>query len=355
MTRATVAERPSGKQNGRFSSSVGVVRPRAETLVRPASLLFLDLPGMPIDVACSACGKKYRVPDNLAGKAAKCQACGAMMRIGGGASGSGAAPALAAPGRPAAAPQRPAAPRPAAAQPDPFGLGALGSAEDPFGSAPLPPGFDPLGAPVVQDFGFAQPLGEAEPTGPAMPTSQYSENPVVAEQRRLAEEAKRRWGGASDNPYMREAEAALGGPVKGKPGGKKGAAADDDPHSSYDGIVQVINVVCFVLGAGAIIAAAISPGVGFVAGIIVYGAAFVASSVGGIWALVLAFIISARENAIWKGILYLLCGIYQLIFWFQNWREMKTPVNLILGSIVTAVLAAVAFVIAGMRAAGEAQ
>ncbi len=316
---------------------------------------------MPIDVACSACGKKYRVPDNLAGKAAKCQACGAMMRIGGGAAPAGNSPASAPAGRPAAAaqrpaPQRPAAPRPAAAQPDPFGLGALGGAEDPFGSAaPLPPGFDPLGAPVVQDFGFAQPLGEAEPTGPVMPTSQYSENPVVAEQRRLAEEAKRRWGGASDNPYMREAEAALGGPAKGKAPGKKGAGAEDDSHSSYDGIVQVVNAVCFVLGAGAIIAAAISPGVGTIAGFIVYGFAGLASTVGGIWALVLAFIISARENAIWKGILYLICGIYQIIFWFQNWREMKTPVNLILGSVVTAILAVVAFVVAGLRASGETQ
>jgi hypothetical protein len=36
---------------------------------------------MPISVTCTGCQKKYQVPDKLAGRAAKCQACGATLSI----------------------------------------------------------------------------------------------------------------------------------------------------------------------------------------------------------------------------------------------------------------------------------
>ena len=69
---------------------------------------------MPIDFACSECGKKYRVKDELAGKTAKCSQCNGRIQIPAAAAQPNAA---ARPASPGSAPAKPAPPKPAAPQP----------------------------------------------------------------------------------------------------------------------------------------------------------------------------------------------------------------------------------------------
>ncbi|MFN3166738.1 MAG: hypothetical protein ACE37H_06705 [Phycisphaeraceae bacterium] len=93
-----------------------------------------------IHATCPSCGKQYDLPDQAAGKKAKCKACGAVMPI------------------PAAKASKPAKPKKQSRAPrddDPLGLGgppdkSKGDLSSLYGSA----GGDPVAAPTAEPAGF---------------------------------------------------------------------------------------------------------------------------------------------------------------------------------------------------------
>ncbi|MCA9105500.1 MAG: hypothetical protein KDA83_08750 [Planctomycetales bacterium] len=314
---------------------------------------------MPIDVSCSSCQKKYRVPDTLGGKTAKCQQCGALMSIPaavGAAAPSTAKPRQAAAGaqaRPAAKPAAQPAPQPA---PEPFGLKPLPVAENLFvGAVAGGRGPDPLGEPLVTDYGFQDPddlfdLGSTpsvESDGAA-----YSENPVIAEQRRLEAERRKKWGGASDNPYMKAAEEEVGLRTKTKKGKYDDEDEQNDRYSHFDGIVNLTGAVVASASAMAIIMGIFVPLVGLVMGIGLVALSSLIGMAGYIWSVVMVFVHHKDDPS--KGIMYLFVPFYNLYYWWNYWYVVRSPVRMILIANIANMLAGVAWTVAIMSAAARA-
>ena len=289
---------------------------------------------MPIDFACSSCGKKYRVADAMAGKSVRCQGCSAVVKVPAGATAS-------VPAKTAAK----GAPAKISSADDPFGLGSLGGKEDLFAGAGAPRGGDPLGDPLVEDYGFASVEEQANPVAAEETKRRFAENPVLVEQRKAEEERRRRWAAASENPYMREAEAAISG-------------KSVDPLSKGDGdggastnVVLLLMVI--LLGAASIGTAIGVPDTGFWISLIGMVLCGIIGGIAEIWGIILAFQTSSKE--IWKPVLYLLLPPYRLIYWVQNWSVMNGVVMLVIIGFVGSVLCSIGFMIVVVQKVAEEQ
>lgn len=339
---------------------------------------------MPIDVSCSSCDKKYRVPDSVGGKTVKCQQCGALMNVPAVASAPASAPAVSAaataPSKPAAskpaaskpaasqpAPAKPAAAKPAAAAPaqaaqkpasaakpvaaaatsakpvaaakpaaDPFGLEPLGAREDLFvGAVAGGRGADPLGDPVVEDYGIrgADDLFDlgSSPTPAATTGVAYSENPVIVEQRRLEAEQRKKWGG-SDNTYMKAAEEELG--LRKTKNSKYASSDEKDSFGHLDGYVTLVGALIAAAGIFALVMALVAPVAGLMVAIIIACVSWFVNMAGYLWSVIAVFK-HEKENPV-VGIMYLFVPFYCFYYWITKWHVVRTPMKLYLISFLGA-------------------
>ncbi len=118
---------------------------------------------MPIDFSCNHCGKKLRVPDDFAGKKAKCPQCQEVVSI------------------------------PAADAPDPF----AGAPSDPLGGGGEPNPFEGIGSPdTPQQSSPFEGIGASDT--PQKPTPQSAQNPYSSPQASSSKPA----AGAVDGPVQ---------------------------------------------------------------------------------------------------------------------------------------------------------